>query len=376
MAASSEPLHQVRYAAQMGPWPCDPSGNSTVPVRDRIQVNRVIRSLDTILHTDTHMTHLVQALRERCEPSELHKLLQACCASIPWAKNDVLAPEAAVQQCPVPVLCEYGQPYNTNCKPPPYPHSPVHRPPLQAYQSKGAPPGQPDAQATSGKGPDPQAPASASSEVWWTPPPTWPPVKSMSAALTPEVHADTTQGQPQTHNSDNPDRTQPTSRVESKPETPQAPLAEAGPCRPPRQPLRPLPRSRSRQTRSSHPYTRPRGPGRRPPPPQQRRSGRTTQDRETSRGTSCFQTYHRVEYKRWEDVLPLTDEDAEEKWRGEKVCKNPLLRGCVACQIPCPNCTGRLCKRTCAPFVTAHRGHHCNECYKRLGRHGQADVLP
>ena len=113
-----------------------------------------------------------------------------------------------------------------------------------------------------------------------------------------------------------------------------------------------------------------------------------------------------MEYKRWEDVLPLTDEDAEEKWRGEedwararhpglfaqapqgtpnlqdwplvsaeKVRKNPLLCGCVACQIPCPNCTGRLCKRTCAPFVTAHRGHHCNECYKRLGRHGQADVL-
>ena len=158
MAASSEPLFQVRYAAQMGPWPCDPSGNSTVPVRDRIQVNRVIRSLDTILQTDTHMTHLVQALRERCEPSELHKLLQACCASIPWAKNDVLAPEAAVQQCPVPVLWEYGQPYNTNWGPPPYPHSPVHRPPLQAYQSKGAPPGQPDAQATSAKGPGPHTP--------------------------------------------------------------------------------------------------------------------------------------------------------------------------------------------------------------------------
>ena len=33
---------------------------------------------------------------------------------------------------------------------------------------------------------------------------------------------------------------------------------------------------------------------------------------------SCFQTYHRVEYQRWEDVLPLTDEDAEEKWRGEE----------------------------------------------------------
>ena len=29
---------------------------------------------------------------------------------------------------------------------------------------------------------------------------------------------------------------------------------------------------------------------------------------------SCYQTYHRVEYKRWKDVLPLTDEDAEEKW--------------------------------------------------------------
>ena len=64
----------------MGPWPCDPSGNSTVPVRDRIQVNRVIRSLD----------------------------LQACCASIAWAKNDVLAPEAAVQQCPAPVMWEYS----------------------------------------------------------------------------------------------------------------------------------------------------------------------------------------------------------------------------------------------------------------------------
>ena len=48
----------------------------------------MIRSLDTILHTDTHMTHLLQALRERCEPNELHKLLQACCASICWAKND------------------------------------------------------------------------------------------------------------------------------------------------------------------------------------------------------------------------------------------------------------------------------------------------
>ena len=61
----------------MGLWLCDSSSNSTVPVRDRIQVNRVIRSLDTILHTDTHMTHLVQALRERCESNKLG-LLTKC----------------------------------------------------------------------------------------------------------------------------------------------------------------------------------------------------------------------------------------------------------------------------------------------------------
>ena len=109
------------------------------------------------------------------------------------------------------------------------------------------------------------------------------------------------------------------------------------------------------------------------------------------------QTYHRVEYKRWKDVLPLTDEDAEEKWRDEedwarachsglfvqavqgtsnlqdwllvstkKVRKNSLLRGCLPDLVP----EARAGFARGPLFVTAHRDYHCNECPgRRHSRH-------
>ena len=254
-----------------------------------------------------------------------------------------------MQQCPVPVMWEYGRPYNKNWGPPPYPGTPEFRPP------QGAPPNQ------TGKGQDPQAPPTVTSKVWWTPPDTWPPLHSTSAPLTPTASAGGRHPAASEHRQ--PGQAQPTTEASQQTQhASQAPAADDPTPDPAGHTTQSASQAATQQDQAPpivpplHPSSRirPQAPQpnavTEPRPDRARRPGLFAQ---APRGTPNLQDW------------PLVS--------AEKVCKNPLLRGCVACQIPCQNCTGRLCKRTCAPFVTAHRGHHCNECYKRLGRHGQAD---
>ena len=89
----------VYRAALQAPWPCHPDGTSSVPARDRVQVDRIATALRVLHEPESHSSHIVQAIRESFAPQHTYRILKVVAESISWDSSPHLAFLCAEDRC-------------------------------------------------------------------------------------------------------------------------------------------------------------------------------------------------------------------------------------------------------------------------------------